>query len=438
MLLLAGLAGSSILPSAGKSVSPPRRATFIDVKRSFGTTDSAIRRAIVAARSSRRALYFAPGTYTHRGMLVLDGITAFGNGQSSILVAQNPSRSAVILKGTHPVLRDIQIASPAPAERLQTSAAAGVRVDGANRFVVQRVKVAGAENAGIVVFGGTNGLIADNTVSGALADGIHLTAGSHAVRVSGNAVHDVGDDMIAVVSYLSDPYPCSDVLITGNDVRRETSGRGITAVGGRDVTIQRNTISRTHGAGVLVASDRSYGTYGTEGVKVLNNVIDTTDLGHIGHAGIQLFGQPGSIIRNTLVSGNVVRNTSSRGVYVGGYTQLTTVSGNRLTNISDAGIYLDEARDAVVVANTVAQVDDSGIYATRGVTGRLVINSNVLADVNRARMPGTYVIRIEPNAGLTNGEIVDNSYSGPAGYPYQGLVGADNPRIVVSGNRVVD
>ena len=437
LLLVALLIGASIVASSGKSGSAHRLAGTIDVKRSFGTSDSDLRRAIRAARASHRALYFAAGTYRHRGLLVLDGLTAFGVGRSSVLLAENPARSAVVLRGRHPVLRDIAVVSPKPRQRVQTSAAAGVRVDGADDFVVRRVTVAGGENSGIIVFAGRNGLIADNAVSGALADGIHLTAATSAVRVSGNTVRDVGDDMIAVVSYLSDRTPCSDILITGNSVDRQTNGRGITAIGGRNVTIRQNTISRTYGAGVLIASDGNYGTFGTDGVVVADNVIDTTDLGQIGHAGIQLLGQPGNLVRSTVVSGNIVRNTRGRGLHVGGYTQLTTVSGNTLTNIADTGIYLEGARDATVVSNTVAQVGDFGIYATRGVAGRLLINANTLVDVNRARMPQTYVIRVESNAALTHGEVVDNSYSGPAGYPYQGLVSADGPSILVSGNKVL-
>src|SRR5262245_17111858 len=77
LLLVALLIGASIVASSGKSGSAQRLAGTIDVKRSFGTTDSDIRRAIRKARASHRALYFAAGTYTHRGLLVLDGLTAF-------------------------------------------------------------------------------------------------------------------------------------------------------------------------------------------------------------------------------------------------------------------------------------------------------------------------------------------------------------------------
>ena len=260
LLLLAGLFGSGILASAGRSTSVPH--TFIDVKRSYGTTDSDIRRAISAAKSSRRALYFAAGRYTYHSTLVLDGATAYGDGSASILSADNPLQSAVVLRGAGPVLRDIQITSPRAATRSRAGAAAGVQVAHATGFVVQRVTVTGAENVGIVVFGGIGGRVVDNTVSGTRADGIHLTDGSRDIVVSGNTVHDVGDDMIAVVSYLSDRVPCAQIVIANNNVYRQTSGRGITAVGGQDVTIRRNAISGTYGAGVLVASDRSYGRTG--------------------------------------------------------------------------------------------------------------------------------------------------------------------------------
>jgi parallel beta-helix repeat protein len=299
------------------------------------------------------------------------------------------------------------------------------------------VTVAGAENAGIVVFGGVRGRVVDNTVSGTRADGIHLTDGSRGIVVSGNTVHDVGDDMIAVVSYLVDGVLCADIVIANNNVYRQTSGRGITAVGGQNVTIRRNAISGTYGAGVLVVSDGSYETYGTLAVTVLANVIDTTDLGHIGHAGIELFGQPGQSVQGTVVSGNVVKNTRFRGIYVGPYTQTTTVSGNTLTNIAARGVYLDGTRDATVTRNTLSQLDAVGIYATNSVTGRLIIDSNILSDVNRVRQAQTYVIHVEPSPGLASGEVAGNRYSNPSGYPFARFVESTNPRISVFANTVI-
>lgn len=435
LLLVTAILGSGVLASAARSGSAP--VQIIDVKRSYGTTDPDLRRAIRAARFSGRALYFAAGTYTYRSELVLDGVTAFGDGPASILDAESPSRSAVVLTGEGPMIRDLQITSPGATRRVQTSAAAGVRVEHATGFDVRRVTIAGAENAGIVVFAASSGRIVDNTVSGTLADGIHLTDGSHYVTVAGNTVHDVGDDMIAVVSYLADRVPCAHILITGNDVYRQTSGRGITVVGGQGVTVRSNRIAGTYGAGILVASDASYGTYGTVGVSVVGNNVDGTDLGQIGHAGIQLYGQSGSSIQGTVVSGNVVTNPSSRGIYVGSHTQATTISGNRLSDVQGQGIVLNGARDTSVTANTLSQVDENGIQVTGAARGRLTIDSNQLTDVNRIRQPQVSVIDIEPNPGPLYGEVVDNVYSNPGGYPFEALVDSANPGITVSGNRLV-
>ena len=171
-------------------------------------------------------------------------------------------------------------------------------------------------------------------------------------------------------------------------------------------------------------------------MKVLDNVVDTTDLGHIGHAGIQLFGQPGQSVQESVVSGNVIKNTGFRGVYVGPYTQSTTVSGNTLANIAGRGVYLDGTQDTTVTMNTLSQVDSVGIYATRSVTGRLIIDSNVLSGVNRLGQAQTYVIHVEPNPAY--GEVADNRYSNQSGYPYASLVeSTTNPKIVVFGNRVI-
>ena len=48
----------------------------------------------------------------------------------------------------------------------------------------------------------TGFLVAENTVSRSLSDGIHVTSGSSYGRVLKNTVKETGDDMIAVVSYV--------------------------------------------------------------------------------------------------------------------------------------------------------------------------------------------------------------------------------------------
>jgi hypothetical protein len=421
--------------SAVVVAAPPPPPGVIDVKASYGTSDSQIRAAINAAKAEGKQLYFSAATYTYNSALVLDGLTAYGDGPSSVLVASNQASSAIQLRGAGPALRDLKITSPNSVSRSQAYIRALVKVDGATNFVVEGLTLVEAEqNAVIVHQRAVGGTIKDNNVSQTLADAIHITDASENILVTNNTVRDAGDDMIAVVSYHKDPRRCKNITIVGNDVSGQTDGRGITNVGGENVTIKGNSISDTNGAGVLVASDGDYGTYGPLNTQVLDNVIDTTDLGDIHHAGIQIYGQAGDVAQNTLVRGNVVKNTLYRGIYIGPNTQGTLIDDNELDSIGEQGIYTNGARDLTVTGNTLNKIGTYGIYARNTVTGQLLFKSNTITWVNASEDSGVDVIHVEPNTGLTSGEISNNKYKPKSGFTYDELVESTDPKISVFGN----
>jgi parallel beta-helix repeat protein len=407
----------------------------IDVKASYGTSDSAIRAAITAAKAQGKALYFSAATYTYTSALYLDGLTAYGDGPSSVLSASNRASSAIVLRGSGPVLRDLKVTSPNSVSRSQAYIRANVQVDGASNFVVERLTIVEAEQNGIIVHNESDGgIVRDNNVSQTLADAIHITDATEDILVTNNTVRDAGDDLIAVVSYLVDPRRCKNITIVGNDVARQTNGRGISNVGGESVAIKNNTIAETNGAGILVAADGDYGTFGPLNTQVLDNVIDTTDLGDIHHAGIQIFGQAGSVAQNTVVRGNVVKNTLYRGIYIGGNSQGTLIDDNELQNIGEQGIYANGARDLTVTGNTLTNIGTYGLYARSTVTGQLVFKANTITWVNASGEAGVDVIHAEPNTGLTSGEISGNKYKPKADGFYDKLVESTDPKIAVFGN----
>jgi parallel beta-helix repeat protein len=410
----------------------------IDVKASYGTWDSAIRAAITAAKAQGKALYFSAATYTYTSALYLNGLTAYGDGPSSVLRASNPASSAIVLRGAGPALRDLKVTSPNSVSRSQAYIRANVQVDGASNFVVERLTIVEAEQNGIIVHNESDGgTIRNNNVSQTLADAIHITDATEDILVTNNTVRDAGDDLIAVVSYLVDPARCKNITIVGNDVARQTNGRGISNVGGQSVTIKNNTIAETDGAGILVASDGDYGTYGPLQTQVLDNVIDTTDLGDIHHAGIQIYGQPGNTAQNTLVRGNIVRNTMYRGIYIGPNSQGTLVDDNELEKIAEQGIFASAARDLTVTGNTLTEIGTYGLYARNTVLGRLEFKSNTISWVNASNEGGVDVIHVEPNTALTSGEISNNKYKPKAGGSYDKLVESTDPKIVVFGNVLI-
>ena len=150
-----------------------------------------------------------------------------------------------------------------------------------------------AGGAGILVSQAMNFTVAENTVRRTLADGIHVTAGSRNGRILNNTVRETGDDMIATVSYLGTSWQAklsadasmraaveagdwqvSNVLIQGNNVAGGYWGRGLSAIGSRNITMRGNTVSNvSYGAGIIVAQEGGYTSPGPRNVLIDGNII---------------------------------------------------------------------------------------------------------------------------------------------------------------------
>src|SRR5262249_28767618 len=161
-----------------------------------------------------------------------------------------------------------------------------------------------------------------------LADGIHVTTGSNHGRVLDNVVRQTGDDMIAVVNYGLGEPTIGDVLIAGNDASDQYWGRGISVVGGRDIVIRDNRVSRTpFGRGILAHSETSYETANVRNVLVENKRVSDvqpqppsyTPEGRskkTGHGAIDVYGQGDQQVSNVRFSHNQISTADRDGIFV--------------------------------------------------------------------------------------------------------------------------
>lgn len=242
--------------------------------------DAAIDRALKALRPGGW-LVFPPGRYQQaRSVLVsVPGATLWGPGAT--LQATDPRDHTLGLRAdgvrlyglTLTATPDQRRSEPAQARislyRDRSDNPAGSAPQRGN--VVRGVTVDGAGSVGILVYGAADFTLAHNTVRNTLADGIHLTGGSHHGRVLGNQVRDTGDDLISIVSY-DDAPPVRDVLVADNEVSGARWGRGLSVVGGERLTLRANQISSVaHGAGLLIAQEGNWHTHGVRDVRIEDN-----------------------------------------------------------------------------------------------------------------------------------------------------------------------
>ncbi len=277
-----------------------------------GATDdtAALQRALDALHTGQW-LVFPTGLYRHSTRLVVgrSGVTLSGYGAT--LHGSNPADQALLIQAsgvrvqgftmtaitdhrrdapwesriaiwrdgeTLPPLTDVQVLN----NRIIESGAPGTPAANSS------------SSAAIFVHRVHGFVVAGNDIRRSLSDGIHITGGARQGQVWGNRVRESGDDMIAVVSYLikgdaqADPaerYAAAyaqrlqrervqDVLITHNDVAGQYWGRGISVVGGQDITVAHNRIDNTtHAAAVYIAREQGWGSFGVRNVRVQGNHI---------------------------------------------------------------------------------------------------------------------------------------------------------------------
>jgi len=103
-------------------------------------------------------------------------------------------------------------------------------------IVVQDTTIDGSAAAGIFVNGASNFTLNRVTVLNTRADGIHMTNASHDGIVRDAVVRGSGDDGIAVVSYMSNPQATHDIQIINPKVYSTVWARGLSVVGGYNIS----------------------------------------------------------------------------------------------------------------------------------------------------------------------------------------------------------
>ncbi len=359
-LARAGYAESSLAEFSGKQI--------INVRQEGATGDgltddqAALSGALAKAASHPdRVVYVPGGIYRHSAVLVVDGTTLVGDGESSILKATQPLQSAVNLRGERPRISALKLSCDVGSvSRSAKGTSAMVFIQDAKHFIVDHLTIDSGVSAGILNSGGQGtadelSQIHDNRVYHTLADGIHNTQQAKYVLITNNLVYESGDDLIAVVSYEKDNGRCSDIDISSNTVRGNYHGRGITVVGGDRVRIWHNKISDTDVAGLYLASEESYHTFGDDSVTAEDNIIENACKPpcQSGHPGIFAQGRPSFPITHLLLRHNVIRHSTKDAVFLGHDVQSAQLIKNRVEGSGKFGIEGGGATDTVAEDNDI-------------------------------------------------------------------------------------
>lgn len=379
----------------------------------FGATpddakdDTAAIQAAIDSLRSGQWLVFPKGRYLIDKSIKLRvaGVTLYGAGAT--IHATNPEDQGILISASGTRLY-LFTKTAVTTSRKTAPWHAGIAIYGERGAPVSDVVVQGnrivnagapgtpeansASSAGIIVVRGRRFLIAGNTVRRSLADGIHVTSASRDGRVVGNTVEEVGDDMVAVVSYAAggnaalgsasriadnfterrDASLNQNILIVDNNLSGQYWGRGITVAGAEGVTIRRNRVyNNPHAAGILLSREGSYQTFGVRNVLVDSNTIEqiqtlrpTYSVGTkataktTGHGAIEIYGSLFSdeaddsvlksafTVRDILLTNNKVSDVGAPGVRIG-----VQLSGSSSTVNPTTGLTVTRQREPGVLCN---------------------------------------------------------------------------------------
>ncbi|MFQ1003252.1 right-handed parallel beta-helix repeat-containing protein [Modestobacter sp. SSW1-42] len=294
-----------------------------------GVTDdgAALQQALDAAPEGGTLVLPAGATYLYSQVLTVDtpGLTIEGTGAT--LQAADETASALKVVADDVTVTGLTLTTPTITQRWDPFESTMVWV-AADSAVLRDVHVLGAGGAGIAVTDGAGEFVLDHvTVTDSRADGIHITDQAHDGQVISPVTTGTGDDGVAVVSYVKDGGPSERITIESPTVNGTTWGRGVSVVGGNDITYRDVTVRDTDAAGIYVGSEGDpYFTYPSVGVLV--------EGGTVTGANTNADKDHGAVL---VYAGNADTTTSD--VTVRGLT----IAGTRADSPWDVGVLADPA-----------------------------------------------------------------------------------------------
>jgi len=331
-----------------------------------GRTDdtAALQEALDALEPGQRLRLADGATYAHSDVLVLTvpDVEVVGDAE---LVATDEERSSFQVEADDVVLRDLVLSTPDTTQRWSSEDQQRLLLRGTTGVEVRDVTVRGSAAAGVFVAGASSDFLLDGVrVEDTRADGIHITQGSTDGRVVDVSTEGTGDDGVAVVSYAQDGAACARIEVV-SPVVRGSAARGVSVVGGEDVSWEDVDVAGTGAAGVYIATEGDpYFTTSTSGVVVDGgSVVDANTDTEIDHGAVLLYdGSDDSelsdvVVRDLEVTGT--RESASRQVGVIGDQ---TVTGVELVDISVEGgpeaLLSDPAAEGAVVEGWTLDGED--------------------------------------------------------------------------------
>jgi parallel beta-helix repeat protein len=238
--------------------------------------------------------------------------------------------------------------------------------DGTSDVAVADNAVANSTDGVRVAAGGTDNVVAGNTLSS--LRGTAVTVEAPETDVLNNSVTNAGDGGVAVRGTHS-------VLVAGNAITASDGGVVVDSSGG--VSVRENTIDEASDHAVQVlgeAPDRESQRQFAAPDLAGHQFGQLTDAGQL--SGVQQYpaaSDTGQRDVTNRVRNNTVRGTNGHGIYLS-ETTVATVRGNELSGNRD-GVHVRHSENVTVHANAVFESRDDGIHLANASDNRVTANN---------------------------------------------------------------
>jgi len=307
-----------------------------------GRTDDteALQRALDTVPVGTDLVLPAGRTFVHSDVLRIRRAGTVLSG-SGTLLASVESRSSLWIEADNVTVDGPTLTITGTSRRWDAWEQMRLRVKGVQGTVLRQVTVDGSAAAGIYVGNGASRFLLDRvTVKNTRADGIHLTGGAHTGQLVSPTVINSGDDGVAVVSYRQDGSPSHHITVSSPRVLGTNWGRGLTVVGGEDITFTDVHVERSSAAAVYLAAEGApWHTHAPRRVRVTGGtLVDSNHNRGVDHGALLVLAGTDHRPEDLVVSGlriSGTRSTATRSVGI--ITYGTPPTGVRLQDLTVVG-----------------------------------------------------------------------------------------------------
>jgi parallel beta-helix repeat protein len=303
------------------------------------------------------SLTLDPGTYEHSGVVVIKVPGVKINGNGATLAATNDTTSSVQIRADGVSLSNLNLTAPLGGPRYSSFDQHKLFV-AANNVTLSDITITGSAASGVFLLGSNNFRLDNITVRDSRADGIHMSDGSSNGVVNNPITERTGDDGVAVVSYSAQFHPgvarmCRDIVINNPVVNGTTFGRGVTVVGGENVSYRNIKVSGTSGAGVYISTEGApFFTQSTNGVEVIGGSV--TGAGwtpQLAMGALAVYGEHGGYsTTNVTIANLVVAETNPEAQR---NIRVSTRDGGVVNNIAFRNISIEQNTDLPALYSNV-------------------------------------------------------------------------------------